>query len=422
MNNNMQDILKNYYASGGKTLFEAPIIPQEIDEPVDTEFTKVRDTDPVQFIKKYCKLYQMPLLNDLNGGNPVNLYKHIGPTGETDTDNPAVAKIIDRLDKSPQGMDWHAFEVDTVGARPPGRAFYYQSSAPEPGDMKPGGGYDYDHPDTTPRDIVVHKIHLQSVIDDQYKVFKQLQTIMGHPGVRTEQLEEGVFTTAMVFAGLVSLLSGGPKTEPVDNIDNALKSEIQTIYKDINNQEKTLDVWKYDPQYIADMFGLPLESVIHPRHSEEFGKPVAGYDPSDSVYYNTGKQQGEYGQDDLAPDRISKELVQVDYSKRLQKNKQSPIYTTGGYTINVLRSSVPLKETMLNPDMDLKETVYLSTCFIEATQMRNNNKYYASKIFRFYHKYSGAIDSLQKCRPDMMVKALETAFKTNPVLIDPNRP
>ena len=165
MNNNMQDILKNYYASGGKTLFEAPIIPQKIDDPVDTEFTKVRDPDPVQFIKKYCKLYQMPLLNDLNGGNPVNLYKHIGPTGETDTDNPAVAKIIDRLDKSPQGMDWSAFEVDTVGARPPGRAFYYQS---------------FD--DEIPREIVVHKIHLQSVIDDQYKVFKQLQKIMGHPG------------------------------------------------------------------------------------------------------------------------------------------------------------------------------------------------------------------------------------------------
>ena len=248
--------------------------------------------------------------------------------------------------------------------------------------------------------------NMQDILNNYYasggrELFESLE--------HTEQLEEGVFTTAMVFAGLAALLSGGPKTEPVDKIDTALKSEITQVMGDIADKEKSLDAYEHDPQYIADMFGLPLESVIHPKNSKEFGKPVAGYDPADD-------------KDVLAPSRLAKKSVQVDYSKRLGKNKLSPTYTTGGYTINVLRSSTTLKETMLNPDMDLKETVYLSTCLIEATQIRDNNKYQASKLIQFYHVYSGAIDSLQKCRPDMMVKALETAFKTNPVLIDPNRP
>jgi len=217
-----------------------------------------------------------------------------------------------------------------------------------------------------------------------------------------EVVEEGVFTTAMVFAGLVSLLSGGPKVDP---IQSGLNSEVNHIVQDI--QKDTLDSFKYDPDVIAKTFGVDVKYILDPEFSKDSGRPRAGYNPAS----------------DGGLQHISTSSVRVDYSKnQMDSKKISPVYNYGDYYINVIRSSKPIQETVLNPDMDLKETVYLTACLLEATVNRNGNLYHADKFLNFYHVYNKDINNMDKCNPKLIIDQLESAFKTNPLLIDPNRP
>ena len=210
-----------------------------------------------------------------------------------------------------------------------------------------------------------------------------------------EDLDEGVFTTAMVFAGLAALIGGAQ----IDPVQKGLNSEVNQIVQDINKDSMAMDIYKYDPDFISKALGVPLDTILDPEFSKEVGRPRAGKTNDTGTFH------------------ISRNTLDVSYSKnQMDAKKISPVYTYGEYNLNVLRSSEPITMN------DKQQPVYLTGCVIEATVSRNGNYYYAEEFFQFYHIYSKEIHLLDKCNPGVIVDKLDTAFKTNPLLIDPNRP
>ena len=210
-----------------------------------------------------------------------------------------------------------------------------------------------------------------------------------------QALEEGLLTKAAVLGSLLALLvSAG--VNPPGNPEQALNSEINQIMQDMVKDDNSADAWNTDPYAIANMFGVPVKSIIDPKATKDFGKPTGGLS-KDSL--------GADGYDWIEVGRLYNDI---------QPNHTSPVYNSGSYRVHVIRSSNIVTEQE-------GAKAYISTCLIDASVTLDTGTVFASKLLKFYHTSSKEIDKLDKCNPQALIKHLEAEFRSNPVYYVPGK-
>lgn len=229
-NDNMQDILKNYYASGGKTLFENT-----------DQWISHRDLANIIYTRTGDR--QLALDFDAIQDEFVS---------QDDVQSTGLA-----------GFDADPLEFDRERVN---KILKDNSTGVKVVKMKQDAEYNTLYQ-------ILQSARLDADVTEELDTMRRLINIV--EAAEAQALEEGLLTKAAVFASLAALLmSAGVnlKQEPQDH----LNSEVNQIMQDITQDANTMEAWSHTPQEISNMFGIPLELIVDSAESKHFGKPMAG--------------------------------------------------------------------------------------------------------------------------------------------------
>lgn len=230
-----------------------------------------------------------------------------------------------------------------------------------------------------------------------------------------EALEEGILTSAAILGSLMALLSSGGEKLP-DNPEQALKSEVNKIMQDNIYDKNTVDVYKHSPQKISQMFGVSIDRIIDTDFSRKMGSPQAGL-AFDDLAKVTGTDRFN-----IASTSVNAINPQVEGKKHTKMGK-SQVYNVGEYYIQVIRGTQFVGTSDGTGSVPKGSTVYITGCDVIGSVTLKAGTVFAGhrQTIEFYHTYDENLETLDKCNPQALLKALESEFRSNPVYYVPDK-